>query len=940
MQRFHFIVHVIASWAILMLLGCSGGGGGGNTTQPPAAPSISSFVVSPSTVTQGQTALLSSVFSNGTGIITPGNLSTTSGQAITVSPSSTTTYTLTVTNGAAASVTRTVNLTVNPAPTITNFTANPSTIIQGQTAYLSATYSNGTGFIDNSVGVVTSDLPVSIIVPTTTTYSLTVTNSSGVSATRTTTLTVLPPPIQVALDKDAIGLTATGTHRFIASISGTSENAVSWSVKEGSSGGTVQPDGTGSAVYTAPMGEGLFHVRATSIAHPEIFAEAAITVSQDASVVVANCTRVVDDGLAAQISSISPDGINVTFVSSDTRIRDYLPGDIMIAGVTPKTPNGMLRRIVSKSINGNTVAFLTMTATLEDVFSGGIVRLNQAPASASLKIGYSKNGIENNDSNQQTIFIDSKYEFGTQIPVKFQQGDFTLNNTFSLDQFIPDPENVFDWHLIDTTHIRFGLKSQFTWKTSVTLAKEYHFSDSGPLGPVIPVLSGSFTFLVPPGIPITVNANFQFEYNINMDVNASLEISDSHIYKITAGIDYLSNREPKYILYKTFDHTEQPSTPSLVAEGHLHAGIGPNFQFGVEGVYFFHLMPQIFFEGHFTPLSDPCGEIDWGVDLTAGVGLRFLGKKWIEDHNFEPINIYKNTIKTWPGPLGGSINISPGNASLSVGATRKFSAQVATLWPCDQTVKWSVSAGGGSVVEDGTYTAPATPGTYTVKATSSAFSNLVGTAVVTVTSTPVIGVSISPSIVSLQTGQSQQFNATVTETTNRNVTWSIVEGPTGGTVSGTGFYTAPNVPGTYHVKATSLADPTKSDEATVTVATPTARPDLQVVNGAVTPASVATGGAVTATWTITNAGTGTAGASTTVVRVNQSSTSAAGTNAFTYSVPSLAANGTFAQSASITAPSTAGTYYVWVITDNTNSAGQSASAAANDIVRIGSFVKN
>lgn len=60
------------------------------------------------------------------------------------------------------------------------------------------------------------------------------------------------------------------------------------------------------------------------------------------------------------------------------------------------------------------------------------------------------------------------------------------------------------------------------------------------------------------------------------------------------------------------------------------------------------------------------------------------------------------------------------------------------------------------------------------------------------------------------------------------------------------------------------------------------------------------------------------------LRVNQSPTSAAGSNLFTYTVPSLAINGTYAQGAQLTAPATAGTYYVWVITDNTGTAGQTS----------------
>src|ERR1700682_4417472 len=53
--------------------------------------------------------------------------------------------------------------------------------------------------------------------------------------------------------------------------------------------------------------------------------------------------------------------------------------------------------------------------------------------------------------------------------------------------------------------------------------------------------------------------------------------------------------------------------------------------------------------------------------------------------------------------------------------------------------------------------------------------------------------------------------------------WSVAEGSAGGTVDGDAVYTAPNAAGTYHVTATSHADPSKSATAEVTVtATPLA----------------------------------------------------------------------------------------------------------------------
>lgn len=79
-----------------------------------------------------------------------------------------------------------------------------------------------------------------------------------------------------------------------------------------------------------------------------------------------------------------------------------------------------------------------------------------------------------------------------------------------------------------------------------------------------------------------------------------------------------------------------------------------------------------------------------------------------------------------------------------------------------------------------------------------------------------ISVAISPSGASVWTGSTQSFQATVSGSTNQSVTWSVVE-TGGGTITGAGLYTAPALPGSFHVKATSAVDPTKSAQAPVTV---------------------------------------------------------------------------------------------------------------------------
>jgi len=212
----------------------------------------------------------------------------------------------------------------------------------------------------------------------------------------------------------------------------------------------------------------------------------------------------------------------------------------------------------------------------------------------------------------------------------------------------------------------------------------------------------------------------------------------------------------------------------------------------------------------------------------------------------DPSKVATATV-TVSDSTGFTVEISPATASVTTGGQQTFSARVNGA--TNQAVSWSVQeAGGGSITADGTYTAPNNTGTFHVVATSQADPSKSATAEVTVTDQPVVSVSISPATASVTTGGKQTFSATVTGTTNTDVTWSVQEA-NGGTITQGGTYTAPNIEGTFHVIATSVADPTKSAKATVTVV------QASVVSVAISPTSVVMPLNGTQTFTATVTGT-------------------------------------------------------------------------------------
>ena len=88
-----------------------------------------------------------------------------------------------------------------------------------------------------------------------------------------------------------------------------------------------------------------------------------------------------------------------------------------------------------------------------------------------------------------------------------------------------------------------------------------------------------------------------------------------------------------------------------------------------------------------------------------------------------------------------------------------------------------------------------------------------------------VAIQVSPSTVTVALGSTQQFTATVTGTANTGVTWRVVagagcSGAACGTISAGGLYTPPvsvPSPATLSVAVTSVADPTKSASASVTL---------------------------------------------------------------------------------------------------------------------------
>lgn len=182
-----------------------------------------------------------------------------------------------------------------------------------------------------------------------------------------------------------------------------------------------------------------------------------------------------------------------------------------------------------------------------------------------------------------------------------------------------------------------------------------------------------------------------------------------------------------------------------------------------------------------------------------------------------PMGVNPTQVTTPPA----AISVSPPAIELEAGTTQQFTSSAAgTTWAVAEP-------NGGTITSAGLYTAPTVDGTYTVLSTSS--TGTTGKSTVKVRNTKV---TVSPSTVQLSVGGTVQLTGSVTGPTDKSLAWSVQE-TNGGTVTAAGLYTAPAAAGTFHVIATSVANPSKSAAVTASI---TSTPTSQITI-AVSPAS-------------------------------------------------------------------------------------------------------
>ena len=173
------------------------------------------------------------------------------------------------------------------------------------------------------------------------------------------------------------------------------------------------------------------------------------------------------------------------------------------------------------------------------------------------------------------------------------------------------------------------------------------------------------------------------------------------------------------------------------------------------------------------------------------------------------------TVPPWPNGGGGGgptlqqVVVAPSSVTLAAGGPQQFTATGVMSDGSTTGVSVNWTAAGGAINGSGFYTAGSTAGSYQVTATEPS-SGISGTASVTITNGPpppptLTQVVVSPSSVTVNSGQTRQFSAAGLLSDGSTQTISVSWSSTGGSVTGAGLYTAGGSSGAYQVTASHAA---------------------------------------------------------------------------------------------------------------------------------------
>jgi hypothetical protein len=330
------VLRLISFPLLISLAACGGGGGSSNNNNGGSSASVT-VAITPATATMnaGATQQFSVVIDGTTDKsagwdvdgIRGGNAQTgtISSAGLYHAPATAGTHKVGVTSGADASKSAHATVTVVAAGPTVSISPTSASVTAGATRQFTASVTGTsntavTWFVD---GVASGNTAAGTITAsglysapgTPGTHTVTVTSAADSTQHASATVTVTAPtPVSVAINPTTASVNTSKTQQFTATVSGTGNTAVTWSVDDIAGGNATVGTVSGSGLYTAPAAAGAHQVTATSVADASKSASASITVTSTTGALTGVFTFHYDNqrtGAYTGETTLTPANVNV-----------------------------------------------------------------------------------------------------------------------------------------------------------------------------------------------------------------------------------------------------------------------------------------------------------------------------------------------------------------------------------------------------------------------------------------------------------------------------------------------------------------------------------------------------------------------------------------------------------------------------------------------------
>jgi len=587
-----------------------------------------------------------------------------------------------------------------------------------------------------------------------------------------------PVPVTISVSPSFAYLYGGQSQQFIASVGGSANQQVTWSVTQGV--GTISTNG----VFSAPGSVGvdtLVTISATSLADPVKAASATILIGPPTPTPPPSSTAT---SVSPTTASVAPSGtqqfsvLNLPFSTSVTWSLSPPVGSITQSGVYMAP--------------GSVAAQTTITVTAANSSTNSILGTASLTLQASPAPSVSPATATVAPSGTQQFSI---LNLPSGATVTWSVGP--LNGSIAPSGLYTAPGSVAAQTTITVTATNSSTNSVLGTASLTLRASPPPSSVSPATATIAPAATQQFSVLnLPSGVTATWSVS-----PLNGSINsAGLYTAPGNVAAQTTITVTATNSSTLAVLGTASLTLQASPTPSVSPATATVAPAGIQ-QFSVQNLpsgasVTWSVTPptgSISSSGLYTAPSNVAAQTTITVTATNSSTNATLGTASL-------------TLQASPTP-----SVSPTTATVAPSGTQQFSVQNP---PSGDTIAWSISPVTGSIdKKDGLYKAPgsvAAQTTVTVTATDSSTKSVLGTASLTLQASPTP--SVSPTTATVAPSGTQQFSV-LNLPSGATITWSI--SPVKGSIAPSGLYTAPGSVAdqtTITVKATNSS--TNSDLGT------------------------------------------------------------------------------------------------------------------------------